>query len=117
MRAKQRQGVRRAAGQKKTFVMILEERRIVSAINAWEKAQMASALRHQANKKYCCRTARIFSTIKAANVRRVLELAPELIRIVMADDIQGLLSVRFNDGSRLHLPVDPAIPMKHGNLT
>jgi hypothetical protein len=111
MRAKHRRGFRRAEDQKQTFMSFLEERRIISAKNAWEKAQTASRLRHQANKRDH-RTARIFSAIKVASVRRVLELAPELIRIVMADDVQGLVSVRCNDGSKLHLPANPAIAMK-----
>ena len=106
MHISQRQRSKRVkTGQRKTFATTLEETRIGSAKIAWRRARAASALRREANKICRFQTARDLSIIKVASVRRTFELAPELIRIAIDDDLHiGLLSVRCNDGSRLHLP-------------
>jgi len=103
--SQKRRSKRVKTGQRKTFATILEETRIGSARIAWRRARAASALRREANKMSRFRTARALSIIKVTSVRRTFELAPEVIRIVIDDDLQiGLLSARCNDGSRLHLP-------------
>ena len=105
MRARQLKTKSGSSGQKQTFAMILENTRTCSARKVWERARIASVLRHQANKRYWFRSARVFSTIKIASVHRAIELAPELIRVVVGDDLQtNLISVQCNDGSKLHLP-------------
>ena len=105
MRARLLKTKRDSSGRKQTFAMILEKTRMGSARKIWERARIASVLRHQSNKRYWFRSARAFSTIKIASVHRAIELAPELIRVVVEGDSQtNLISIQCNDGSRLHLP-------------
>tara|TARA_B100000315_G_scaffold236708_1_gene252790 strand:+ start:237 stop:635 length:399 start_codon:yes stop_codon:yes gene_type:complete len=106
MHVSQRQRKKRVkANRPKTFSAILDQARVDAARAAWKRARTASALRHEVNKLNQFRAARILSTIKIKSVRRAFEVAPEVISIVIDDDFQiGLLSVRCDDGSRLHLP-------------
>jgi hypothetical protein len=91
--------------QKTTFAMILDQTRVSSAKSAWMRARLASALRHGANKRGQLCAAQALSSIKILGVKRAFELAPDLIMISIDCDLQiGLLSVKFEDGSRLHLP-------------
>lgn len=91
--------------RRKTFTKILKEARASSAESCWRRAEISSALRHDAKKKGQLMAARALSAIKIRSVERVVSLAPDLCEISIDSDLYiGLTSVRFQGRSKLHLP-------------
>ena len=96
---------RRHPGASMSFATILDQTRAECSRLAWGRARAASAFRQEVIRCRRLAAARALSRLKTDGVRRALELAPELISIALDDDLQiGLLSVKYADGSRLHLP-------------
>lgn len=90
---------------RKTFCQILTDLRHDAAETAWQRAVLASRLRHVAANSGRRRAARRLGEIKQRAIERVIELLPRDIVVTVDDDrLVGLLSVRWNGHGRLHLP-------------
>lgn len=90
---------------RRTFAEILESTRIFAAERAFRRAIVASRLRKTLARRGRRRAAAVMADRKLVSVRRAVQLAPELIRVTIDCEFQvGLLSVRFADVGRLHLP-------------
>lgn len=61
---------------RRTFHEIADETRLDSAQLAWERAKLASGLRHYAHNRSHRRASRLLGRIKAAAIRNALEVAP-----------------------------------------
>ena len=76
-----------------------------SSRSLWAKAKVASTLRHVAIRRRDIPAARILSDLKLRSIRRAVELAPHMYEVSIDSEYQiGLVSVRAEDGSMLHLP-------------
>lgn len=90
---------------RRTFRQILEQSRTEAATSAWERAKVASRLRHGFATLGNRRAARLMGALKARCLARVAEILPAEVRVTIDDDFQvGLVSVRWPGHGRLHLP-------------
>jgi hypothetical protein len=91
---------------------IIEQTRKRAAASLWEKAQIASNLRHslvQANDKA---GARAVSRIKQTAVFRASQIAPDLVSVVPDHADKTLFSVSFRHRGRLHVPMERFIGVR-----
>lgn len=89
----------------RTLGTITRETCTLSSRSLWAKAKVASTLRHEAIRRHDMTAARVLAEIKLRAIRRAVELAPQMYEVSIDSEYQiGLVSVRANDGSRLHLP-------------
>lgn len=94
---------RRTRGR--TFRQMVSDLRRDAAEIAWQRAVLASRLRHVAARSGRRRAARRLGEIKHRAIERVVELLPPELIVTLDDDfLVGLLSVRWNGHGRLHLP-------------
>jgi hypothetical protein len=90
-----------------TFRQILGNSRVETATTAWERASVASRLRHGLVSVGHHRGARRLGELKARCLERVVEILPEQVRVTIDNDYQvGLISVRWPGRGRFHLPAD-----------
>lgn len=88
-----------------TFQEQVAALRLANAARAFMRAKLASELRHCAAASSQRRSARALGRLKQEAVRAVLEIAPDVVRLGLDDEMHvGLLSVAFPGGGRLHLP-------------
>jgi hypothetical protein len=89
-----------------TFRRMVEEIRVQTAEAAWERAEVASKLRHATyatDKKAAAR----FAVLKERAIDRAIDILPEQIRITLDADYHiGMLSIRWPGHGLLHLPAD-----------
>jgi hypothetical protein len=88
------------------FRQIFEDCRREAAEAAWQRARLASWMRHSAAKHGRRKAARRLAQIKKDAVRRVLELLPREVAVSMDNGRQhvGLLSVRWPGHGAIRLP-------------
>jgi hypothetical protein len=92
---------------RQTFREIVETSREEAAVSIWERARLASRLRHAAAVQGNRRAARCLSKMQQDAVRLAAVVAPELLNTTIDSDYHvGLVSVRFEGHGRLHLPAD-----------
>lgn len=97
------------ATQKHTFSDILEESRMQAAKKAWEKAQLASTLRHEMQRLGNFKAVKCLAQIKAGSIVLAVALAPEMITIkpdYYKKTNHICLGVKFRGQGALHLPND-----------
>ena len=95
---------------RKTFQESLRETALASAETAWDRAKLASRLRHAAAHQGHSGTARRLGRLKRDAIRRVLLLQPGTVRVTVDSDYQvGMLSVRWFGHGSLHLPADASL--------
>jgi len=88
-----------------TFGQIVAACRLTAAETLWNRACLASSLRHQTGTSKSAR--RALADLKQRCIQRAIELAPDIIRITVDDDFHvGLMSVRGPGNRRLHLPAN-----------
>jgi len=88
-----------------TFRDILDASRQEAAASAWERAQVASRLRHDAAVRGNWRDARRLAQIKRDAIQLVACILPERLKVTLDSEFQiGLVSVRLEGHGRLHLP-------------
>jgi hypothetical protein len=93
-----------------TMKTVIDNSREEAADNSWQRAQQASRMRQLLSQEGRFGQARICSSIKKRAIRQVLQIAPDNIEIGMDDDYQvGLIRVRYQNGSMLHLPPDTVL--------
>ena len=93
-----------------TFRGILDASRQEAAAAAWERAQVASRLRHGAAARGNWRDARRLAQIKRDAIQLVASILPDGLKVTLDSEFQiGLVSVRFEGHGRLHLPADVTI--------
>ena len=93
-----------------TFRQILDETRVESASSAWERAQLASRLRHSYARLGNRRAAQLIGEVKARSLNRVARIIPGQVRITIDHNFQiGLISVRWPGHGSLHLPAGSQI--------
>jgi hypothetical protein len=96
--------------QRQTFRQILQESRVEAATAAWDRARVASRLRHDLAATGSRLAARLMGELKARCVARVAEILPVEVRVTIDDDYQvGLVSVHWPGHGRLHLPAGSPI--------
>jgi hypothetical protein len=89
------------------FRQIVEASRVDAAEAAWERAKLASRLRHLESGVGRRRNANRLADSKLQAIRLAMSLAPEQISVTIDDNYQvGLLSVRWPGHGRLHLPAE-----------
>lgn len=94
-----------------TFRELLEQTRKAAAGLAWERAKLASSMRHYAAVTGQRRAARALASVKRRAVTRVISLLPGTIRVSVDEDYHvGLLSIGWRGHGRLHLPADTQLP-------
>lgn len=92
---------------RKTFRETVNETAQASAQAAWDRAKLASRLRHVAAGQGRRRTARLLGDVKREAISRVLRLQPGTVRVTLDSDYHvGLLSIRWLGHGRLHLPAN-----------
>lgn len=92
---------------RKTFRETVRETAQGSAEAAWDRARLASHLRHAAARQGHRRTARRLGELKREAISRVLRLQPGTVRVTVDSDYHvGLLSIRWSGHGSLHLPAD-----------
>jgi len=95
-----------------TFNQILDVTKRPAAEAAWERARVASRLRHAAVKSGRHIAARKLAEIKLEAIKSAMRLAPETIIASIDDDYQvGLVSVRWPGRGSLHLPASCDLSM------
>lgn len=87
-----------------TFRQILEASRKSAAGLMWDRAEQFSQLRHLAKAMHRAKTARRCGEYKAKLLGRLIRVAPDLVKIIPATDLDGLCSIRFPNRGQLHLP-------------
>jgi hypothetical protein len=93
-----------------TFRDILDASRQEAAASAWERAQVASRLRHDAAARGNWRDARRLAQIKRDAIQLVACILPERLKVTLDAEFQiGLVSVRLEGHGRLHLPEEVTI--------
>lgn len=89
-----------------TFQDILERCKPDAAASAWERAKLASRLRHAAAECGLKQSMSRLSEIKLKAIRTAVAIAPDRIRTTIDDENQiGLLSVRWPGHGQMHLPL------------
>lgn len=92
------------------FRQIVEASRVDAAEAAWERAKLASRLRHLESGAGRRRNATRFADSKVQAIRLAISLVPEQVSVTIDNDHQiGLLSVRWPGHGRLHLPSDALV--------
>jgi len=95
------------ANRTATFQQILEGLNEEIAETAWQRAWVASRMRHAAVRQGRNKTARILASVKADALRTAATLNPEEIRVGIDGEYQiGLLSVCWVGHGQLHLPAN-----------
>jgi len=95
---------------RKTFRQIVQATRQQAATSAWERALVASSLRHLAASRGDRQSARRLSWMKEEAIRLVALLVPDQLKITLDSDHHvGLVSVRLEGHGRLHLPANSSI--------
>jgi len=95
--------------QRETVAQIVERIRHAAAVSAWQRARIASGLRHIAARQGRSGAAAILSRIKAAAIIRAAEIAPELAHVTIDAEFQvGLPSVCWANTDRLHMTLAAA---------
>jgi len=90
-----------------TMKTVIENTRKEAADNSWQRARQASRMRKLLSQQGRFGQARVCSSIKKQAIRQALQITPENIEVGIDDDYQvGLLRIRYEDGSMLHLPPD-----------
>jgi hypothetical protein len=88
-----------------TFNQMLDKSRVECAITVWDRAKIASLLRHKFATSGNHRGARLMAALKARCLERVVQIIPKEVHITIDHDYQvGLVSVRWFGHGRLHLP-------------
>jgi hypothetical protein len=88
-----------------TFREIVDMERIPAAKIAWERACVASHLRHKAAAQGRRKSARCLAAVKLKAIKLAFRLAPECLKIGIDGEYQiGLPSVSWSGRGRLHLP-------------
>ena len=92
------------------FREIVQDTREQAAANAWERARIASNLRHLAINRGDRQSARRLSWMKQEAIQLVASLLPDQLKITLDSDHHiGLVSVRFEGHGRLHLSANSSI--------
>ena len=96
--------------QRQTFHQILEASRVEAATAAWDRARVASRLRHGLAAMGRGRAARLMGELKDRCLTRAAEILPGEVRVTIDHDYQvGLVSVQWPGHGRLHLPAGSLI--------
>lgn len=99
------------ANHRPTFRELLEQTRKEAAGLAWERAKLASSMRHYAAVTGQRRAARALASVKRRAVTRAISLLPGTIRVSVDEDLHvGLLSIGWRGHGRLHLPAHTQLP-------
>ena len=99
------------ANHRPTFRDLLEQTRKQAAGLAWERAKLASSMRHHAAATGQRGAARALASVKRRAVTRAISLMPRAIRVSVDEDYHvGLLSISWRGHGRLHLPADTQLP-------
>lgn len=94
-----------------TFRDLVEQTRKEAAGRAWERAKLASSMRHYAALTGQRRAARALASVKRRAVTRAMSLLPGEIRVSVDEDYHvGLLSIGWRGHGRLHLPAHTQLP-------
>ena len=91
--------------KKTTFADILNDTKAEASESAWNRARLASGLRHLCFKQHNHTASNLFGLIKKEALKLALSLNPVEITVGMDDTYQiGMLSVRWKK-ERFHLPL------------
>ena len=91
--------------KKITFAEILNETKAEASESAWNRARLASGLRHLCFKQHNHKASNLFALIKKEALKLAVSLNPAEITVGMDDTYQiGMLSVRWKK-ERFHLPL------------
>jgi hypothetical protein len=105
---------------RKTFRQTLNETVTDAAEAAWNRAKLASQLRHVAQSQGRRGAARGLAQVKRAAIWQALRLQTGVVRLTLDNDYQvGLLRIRWPGRGRLHLPAgtDTSILAKEPYVT
>lgn len=95
----------RCRSTRTTFAEVREEVRVGNARRAFERAQVASCLRHSLAAMGRHRQARRLGEIKGAAVARACEIAPDFVTVIADRTCHGFPLVRFWGSGALHVPM------------
>ena len=91
--------------KKTTFAKILKDTKAGASESAWNRARLASGLRHLCFKQHNHKASNLLGLIKKEALKLALYLNPAEITVGLDDSYQvGLLSIRFKQ-ERFHLPL------------
>ena len=97
-----------------TFRDIVETTREIAAESAWQRAQLASRLRHTYVNRGLYRQARQLSVIKQEAIFRAWSILPHQIQITVDNDWRrGYISFQWPNHGGLHLPPSSAATQAH----
>lgn len=96
---------RAGSERSETFNYILDHTRVPAARRAWNRARLASQLRHVAASQMRWKSAKALAEVKAQAIHRVVQLAPERVQVSIDNTHQvGMVSIRWGRREGLHLP-------------
>ena len=88
-----------------TFAEILNDTKTAAFQSAWNRAKLASALRHLCFRQHNHKASNLFGLIKKEALKLAASLNPAEISIKIDDTFQvGMLSIRYKQ-ERFHLPL------------
>ena len=91
--------------KKTTFAEILKDTKAGASESAWNRARLASRLRHLCFKQHNHKASNLLGLIKKEALKLAIYLNPAEITVGMDDTYQiGMLSVRWKQ-ERFHLPL------------
>ncbi len=91
--------------KKTTFAEILNDTKAKASESAWNRARLASGLRHLCFKQHNHKASNLLGLIKKEALKLAASLNPAEITVGMDDTFQiGMLSVRWKK-ERFHLPL------------
>jgi len=91
--------------KKTTFAEILNDTKAKASESAWNRARVASGLRHLCFKQHNHKASKLFGLIKKEALKLAASLNPAEISIKIDDTFHvGLLSIRWKQ-ERFHLPL------------
>lgn len=91
--------------KKTTFAEILNDTKAKASESAWNRARLASGLRHLCFKQHNHKASNLLGLIKKEALKLAASLNPAEITVGMDDTYQiGMLSVRWKK-ERFHLPL------------
>ena len=91
--------------KKITFAEILNDTKAKASESAWNRARLASGLRHLCFKQHNHKASNLLGLIKKEALKLALYLNPAEITVGMDDTYQvGMLSIRWKQ-ERFHLPL------------
>ena len=107
--------------KKTTFAEILKDTKAGASESAWNRARLASGLRHLCFKQHNHKASNLLGLIKKEALKLAASLNPAEITVGMDDTFQiGMLSVRWKK-ERFHLPLrsscDIATPSQFASRT